>query len=251
MYASEQRVGLSESLANLVLDNTPMPLISKIQYDQNVLLAGQILLLKLNHVNLEDKLKIRDAFKTKYPKSTRPPAFRDGTPVKLIRPFLEKCLRILQNCKTANLPKLAVEATLSYAHVTRLRCSIAVGKTDEVAKVAKYRKYAKALLGDAAELCRTKFEGADDLATAVEDSLQLLGKEFYQEVTKEEVEAIKRAMLSDPRGIATHSGHWFKCENGHPVCCSCMLRCHNTNLLSLPSVNAVYLWSKPDAPSAA
>jgi hypothetical protein len=47
-------------------------------------------------------------------------------------------------------------------------------------------------------------------------SARLLGKEFYEAVSKEELEAIKKAMVSGHGGIATHSGHWYKCINGHP-----------------------------------
>lgn len=212
MYAKARQLEIAESLENLSLDSAPA-----VQYDQSVLLAGQVLLLKLKHVILEDKLKIRHAFKTRFPESTVPPAFRDGTPVKLIRPYIENCLNVRQKCKDASLPKLVVESTLSYAHVTRLRCSVSVGKKDESTKISKYRESAKALLEDAEELCKTAFQGADDLAKAVQGALRLLGKEFYQEVTKEEIEDIKRAMLNGPNGMATHSGHWYKCLNGHQV----------------------------------
>jgi hypothetical protein len=78
----------------------------------------------------------------------------------------------------------------------------------------------------------------------------LIGREFYQEVTKEEVEAIKRAMLSGPRGMATHSGHWYKCENGHPVRTFRTLKTHNANLLSLLSASVACPWSLPVALNA-
>jgi hypothetical protein len=45
----------------------------------------------------------------------------------------------------------------------------------------------------------------------------LLQKERYEVVTPEELAAIKQAMVSGPAGIATHSGHWYNCVNGHPV----------------------------------
>lgn len=51
---------------------------------------------------------------------------------------------------------------------------------------------------------------------AVDNTLGLLGKEWNKEVTAEELAAIKQAMVSGHGGIATHSGHWYKCENGHP-----------------------------------
>lgn len=88
---------------------------------------------------------------------------------------------------------------------------------DEAKKIATYRESARAHLEDAKELCKLGFVGADNLAKAVESSLRLLGKDFHQEVTQEEIEAIKRTMVSGLRGIATHSGHWYKCVNGNPV----------------------------------
>jgi hypothetical protein len=45
----------------------------------------------------------------------------------------------------------------------------------------------------------------------------MLDKEFYEAVSGEELESIKKAMVSGRGGIATHSGHWYKCVNGHPV----------------------------------
>jgi hypothetical protein len=44
-----------------------------------------------------------------------------------------------------------------------------------------------------------------------------MAKEWYEEVTTEEIEAIKAAMVSGSQGIATHPGHWYNCKNGHPV----------------------------------
>ena len=237
MYARARQLSIAERLENLNLDSATEALPTKAQYDQSVPLAGQVLLLKLNHIVLEDKLKVRHAFKTKFPNLDITPAFRDGTPVRLIRPFLENCLGVRQKCKDANLPKLAIESTLSYAHVTRLRCSVAAGKEDETKKIVQYRESAKALLQDAERLCKMNFQGADELAKSIEDALRLLGKDFYQEVTKEEVEAIKRAMLSGPRGMANHSGHWYKCENGHPVRNFCTSNHHNANLPSLLSAS--------------
>ncbi|KAJ5186321.1 hypothetical protein N7449_011085 [Penicillium cf. viridicatum] len=38
----------------------------------------------------------------------------------------------------------------------------------------------------------------------------------YETVTLEELQSIKTAMVSGRGGIATHSGHWYNCVNGHP-----------------------------------
>ena len=74
----------------------------------------------------------------------------------------------------------------------------------------------KVMLEKAKEMCGHGFENADKLLEAVEESIRLLRKEWYEEITAEEVAAIKAAMVSGPGGIATHSGHWYNCANGHP-----------------------------------
>jgi hypothetical protein len=76
---------------------------------------------------------------------------------------------------------------------------------------------AKAMLEKATEMCAQGFENADKLLKAVEESVKLLRKEWYEDVTAEEIATIKAAMVSGPGGIDTHSGHWYNCMNGHPV----------------------------------
>lgn len=244
LYATVKQLSLTESLINVKLDDSSAAASLKDRYDQSVLLAGQVLLLKLSLLILEDKLNVRRAFKSKFPTSTVPPAFHDGTPVRLIRPFLEKCIDVRQKCKDQHLPKLSVETTLLYAHVMRLRCTVSVGKKDGNAKVNEYRKSAEALLKEAEQLCKVNFKGADNLRKAIEDALHSLGKEFYQEVTKEEIEAIKKAMLNGPMGLATHSGHWYKCQNGHPVRSLDRTGHPDANLLSLLLVSVACPWSR-------
>ncbi|KAE8442625.1 hypothetical protein EG329_002982 [Mollisiaceae sp. DMI_Dod_QoI] len=75
---------------------------------------------------------------------------------------------------------------------------------------------AKQLLEDAREVCKQPFQNAESLRNAVEESIRLMKKQWYEEVTAEEINAIKAAMVSGSRGIATHSDHWYNCENGHP-----------------------------------
>jgi hypothetical protein len=72
-------------------------------------------------------------------------------------------------------------------------------------------------LEKAAEICAQGFENARELLKAVDESIKLLRKEWYEEVTAEEIAAVKLAMVSGSGGIATHSGHWYNCANGHPV----------------------------------
>lgn len=91
------------------------------------------------------------------------------------------------------------------------------------------------------------------LREAVEVTMRLHEGPRYEEVTPEELAAIKTAMVSGNRGIATHSGHWYNCENGHPVCfryssiCTRSMRYFTDQLffkmISLQSENAECRWS--------
>ena len=167
---------------------------------------------------LEDKAAIAQSVKDKYPVDTpSPKIIANDALVAQAWTFLANCTDVIDGCNSDSLPKLAVEATLYYSRIAQVIGSSRLVEDTDRAKVDEHRTHAKQLLEQAAKLCELHFKGADTLAQAVEQSLRLLGKEFYAEVTKEEVEAIKRAMVSGPGGIATHSGHWYKCINGHPV----------------------------------
>jgi len=129
---------------------------------------------------------------------------------------------------------------------------------------------AKSILLDANELCQQKFQNSDVLGNAIEETLRLLGKEWYEEVTPEEVAAIKvsngltrfgnnstllytrnkqtdpisqAAMVSGSRGIATHSGHWWNCMNGHPVITQPTISEQSLTWYSLRLANAECRWS--------
>lgn len=80
-----------------------------------------------------------------------------------------------------------------------------------------YHHNAMKLLGGAEELCVRVFRNADTLSQAVSQLLKLLQRGWHEAVTKAELEAIKSAMVSGPKGIASHSGHWHNCINGNPV----------------------------------
>lgn len=59
---------------------------------------------------------------------------------------------------------------------------------------------ARELLEKALELCKQPFQNAEQLKMAVEESIKLLGREWYEAVTSEELAAIKQAMVSGPGG---------------------------------------------------
>lgn len=143
-----------------------------------------------------------------------------GSPDQLAKPFFKSCLSYIESCREENLPRLAVEGILYFAKIARLHNSYTRSATTSESgkkKASSQIEKAKELLDEAKGLCGEGFRNADSLLTAVEESIKLLGREWYEEVTKEELDAIKNAMVSGRGGISTHSGHWYECQRGHPV----------------------------------
>lgn len=206
MHVTCKHDDLGDTMASMTLESINSN--KKPDRDQRITLGGQVYHLKVRQVTLNDKFELLHGFKSSSM------SFPGGSPIDRSDSFLSDCERLIRACKGANTPKLAVETTLYYANIARL---LGGSGTAITTKITKYRQFAKALLEDADKMCESAFQGRDQLKAGVEQSLRLLGREFYTEVTKEEIEAIKRAMISGRGGIATHSGHWYNCENGHPV----------------------------------
>jgi len=80
----------------------------------------------------------------------------------------------------------------------------------------EYVTRAKDLLEEANKMCTSSSHNAAGLRTAVDQTLRLLRKEWYEPVSAEDIAAIKAAMNNGSQGIATHSGRWYECQNGHP-----------------------------------
>ncbi|KAK5204477.1 hypothetical protein LTR72_012560, partial [Exophiala xenobiotica] len=114
------------------------------------------------------------------------------------------------------LPKLAVEASLYFAHGVSLRQSAGLSIGIDQARTTQYAQDARDLLEKAMDLCNLPFQNADQLRAAAEESVKLLRREWYEELSPEELASIKQAMVTGPGGFATHSGHWYNCVKGHP-----------------------------------
>ncbi|UPX11033.1 uncharacterized protein EKO05_0001659 [Ascochyta rabiei] len=210
VHAASKQVDLSDSMAQISLESIGM---SKEQdRDQRITLGGRLYHLRVRQVILNDKFEVLRPLRSKSVTID----FPGGSPIDQSGSFLHDCSELIKDSKISKSPKLAVEATLYYAHIARLLGSSGGIQQAPNPKAMQYRESAKALLEDAEELCESAFSGRDQLKNGVEQSLRLLGREFYAEITTEELEAIKRAMVSGRGGIATHSGHWYNCVNGHP-----------------------------------
>jgi hypothetical protein len=196
-------------MANLaVVDAVPA-----LARDCRITMGGQMVQIKTEFVILNDKFIITQALKSTSVSIKIP----GGAPGLLAIPFFRRCKIFIDKCNVENLPKLAVEVSLFYANIARSFETFCYSAKTDLDKAVTYVEMAKQLLGNSREACKQPFQNAESLHTAVEESIRLMKKHWYEEVTAEEIKAIKAAMVSGSQGIATHSGHWYNCENGHPV----------------------------------
>jgi hypothetical protein len=105
--------------------------------------------------------------------------------------YFEHCAKFIQDCNDENLPKLAVESTLHFAETARSFQSYAHSLKLDIKYASAAVTQAKELLEQAKQLRMRKFQNADELRKAVEKTFRLLGKEWYDEVTPEELASIK------------------------------------------------------------
>ncbi|KAG8531640.1 uncharacterized protein KY384_003271 [Bacidia gigantensis] len=145
------------------------------------------------------------------------PSEPPGPDVQLVNDFLATCDSFIAECGIEKLPKLDVEARLFYGRDVRLYNGSTFGGEDGETRGGEYVNAARFFIEGAIELCRQPFHIVDVLRTVAEEVQRALGREWYDPVSAQELEAGKSAMVSGSHGLATHSGYWYNCHNGHPV----------------------------------
>jgi len=208
VHAARQR-SIDNLLSNLKLQTTPV-----LSRDRRITLGSQAASVRLGFIILFDKFTI--AQKVKSSSLAVPVKLSGGSPDQTAKQFFASCRTLIENCTIDNLPKLAVETSIYFAKIARLFEVYCHAIKSEAGKNAHPVEDAKVFLERALILCEQPFKNATLLRAAVEECAKSLRKEWYEEVSKEEIDAIKRAMVSGPKGISTHSGHWYNCSNGHP-----------------------------------
>lgn len=214
LHALQQDTLLENALATLRLEHSPPTEMR----DERITLRAKTLQAKIEGLILEDSFYILSDVKAKYEVSAATSMMSRRSPLSLTEPFLHFCAELITTCIEKSLPRLAVEVSLYYARIARLFETSGITKPEERQMATKYHDKAQTLLEQAGKLCEQGFREAENLLQAVNESSKLLGKEWYEDITAEELATIKRAMVSGSQGIATHSGHWYNCVNGHPVC---------------------------------
>lgn len=216
--ALRARRSISESMEKLAINGVP-----KISRDRRVILGSQVVLIKAQSVNLVDRLEICQKLETIL-KNSGSAGVPGVDSVQLATAFFKSCEKCITDCESENLLKLNVEVRLYYSKIAPLyQAYLSAIQSTNIRGAADYVKRAKELLNEAQELCRLGFQNADGLQRAVEQTLRVLGKKWYEPMSADELAAVKAAMVSGSHGLATHTGHWYNCQNGHPVsfstCC--------------------------------
>ncbi|KAL6719450.1 hypothetical protein ACLMJK_003690 [Lecanora helva] len=214
LYEAMVNVSKDKSIDNLMRElniNGPFPTIS---LDRRISFGGRATELRMECMILADKFSVAQSWRSTT--ASMPTEITKDNPESGAKSFFKTCNTFIDDCDAESLPKLGVEAILLFATLARSFRSYCQSTKTKVEQASNYVQAAKDLLEKAKALCTKQFQNSDQLGSAAEESIKLLGKEWYEEVTPEEITAIKSAMVSGPRGIATHSGHWYNCANGHP-----------------------------------
>jgi AAA domain-containing protein len=202
---------LNEAIALMSIQDK-IPAVAR---DRRITLGGRMVQIKAEFIVLEDKFSVVRALKSGlHATKIKLPG---GPPDRLTKPFLQTSAQFIADCEKENLARLAVEGSIYFARVALLHQSSGISDTKDKQKATNYVEEARDLLEKALNLCKQPFQNAEQLKEAVEQSINLLRSEWYEEITPEELASIKQAMVSGASGIATHSGHWYNCINGHPV----------------------------------
>ena len=188
---------------------------TEIPRDRRIVLGGRAVELKLLYTILADKLDmVRELKSTSAGTTFKIPGQDLGS---LSGSFFKTCQAFIADCNIENLPKLNVEARLYHGRAARLFQAYASSNQISVAEATEHVATARNHLKEAKRMCAQPFQHAANLLSAVDETLKSLRKEWYEPISAAEIAAVKKAMVSGAGGIATHSGHWYNCQNGHPV----------------------------------
>ncbi|EWZ86614.1 hypothetical protein FOWG_10174 [Fusarium oxysporum f. sp. lycopersici MN25] len=196
--------------------------LSPLASDSQIVLGADLLVIKSLEIKLKDFITLLRNWKgTAGGDLLRGWIKEQATPS--MPKLLHSCEKLIEQAKYAKLPRIIVAATLAFARVSQLlawrsqaadKPSVQKSGEKNTEAVEDRMGTARKLLHDALEQC-SQLGNSDDMKERVQAMLRLF-EPRYEEVTPEELASIKSAMVSGSGGIATHSGHWYHCVNGHP-----------------------------------
>lgn len=185
--------------------------------DNQIILGAQLIAVKSQEVRFQDATEILREWRDEDPVVIR--RWLEEQRLPSMSKFLKTYQQLIQQAKNANLSRIFVAATLAFARVARLLSWLLQeneeGEAKDYESIEKHNNTARELLNNAFAHCH-RISNGEEILGRVEAMLRLF-EPRYNEVTPEELASIKSAMVSGRDGLATHSGHWYRCINGHHV----------------------------------
>ncbi|KAI2785918.1 hypothetical protein POX_h09681 [Penicillium oxalicum] len=191
--------------------------------DNQISLGARLLHFKAKEVIRSDIIRLMDSNK----KSLHPPRIESNLTLSSWTRLSKGCRDLITQANDGHFFRISIEATIIYAKIIQLeawyrRNGSKQGTSDsepnqepEPEKIEDRLQSTRDLLAAALERCNT-IGNCLDLQVKLQEIVRLFEGPRYETVTPEELQAIKTAMVSGRGGIATHSGHWYNCANGHP-----------------------------------
>lgn len=176
--------------------------------DDQLLLGARLAILEAQQIQLMDAFMVS--------KSQGKNVHKNALDLPVTDKWFKTCQELMEEAKEAKLPRIFIAATLAFAKIARAATwSAKSERNPNDAQDSDHIETARALLGDASFFCLSLGD-SDVLTKRLEDMMELY-EPRVEEVTPEELASIRSAMVTGPHGMATHSGHWYNCINGHPV----------------------------------
>ncbi|KAL4865893.1 hypothetical protein BDV12DRAFT_210786 [Aspergillus spectabilis] len=192
--------------------------------DKQITLGARLIYIKVQEVLFGDIFRVIDSSRI----SVTPPPRGFTKPLSNLAQVLKDCRDLITQANEGSLSRIIIMATISFAKIAQLDAWYHRTHPGETAIDLHLKKQHKGLkkLEDRTEITRDLLTAAmklcdelgncPELQEKVQEMVRLHEGPRYEKVTLEELQSIKTAMITGRGGIATHSGHWYNCVNGHP-----------------------------------
>ncbi|KAJ6038140.1 hypothetical protein N7499_003480 [Penicillium canescens] len=192
--------------------------------DNQITLGARLIYIKSKEVMFSDAFRVIDSSG----KTATLPRLSFAKPSSTLIQVLKDCRDLITQANEGNFSRIVITATISFAKIAQLdawyhRSHPGETTTDlhlkgksGLEKLEDRFQTTRDLLAAALKLCN-ELGNCPELQQKVQEMVRLYEGTRYETVTLEELQSIKTAMVNGRGGIATHSGHWYNCVNGHPV----------------------------------
>ncbi|KAL4804110.1 hypothetical protein BDV18DRAFT_166268 [Aspergillus unguis] len=185
--------------------------------DNQITLGAWLIHIRAQEVILSHTFKVITSSRNLATLIAKPPPNLTGA--------MNACLELITQANKAGLSRIVITATIVFAKLAQqeawYRRTYPGEPTGDLHQSNGLQQFKdrtetiRGLLAAAAELC-DGLGNCPDLHEQLHGLIRLHERPQYETITPDELQSIKTAMVSGRAGIATHSGHWYNCANGHP-----------------------------------